>query len=63
MIRKLIAVALLALIAAPLVSLHQLGAADAGASVSLLSEDGALVFTLEVRGLARLEPLLAAVVL
>ena len=63
MIRKLIATALLALVAAPLISLHQLAASDAGASVSVLGEDGALVFVLEVRGLARLEPLLAAVTL
>ena len=63
MIGKLIAAALLALIAAPLVSLHQLGRSDAGASLSFFSEDGALVFVLEVRGLARLEPLLAAVTL
>lgn len=63
MIRKLIAVAALALIVAPLVSLHLLGATDAGASVSFVSEDGALVFVLELRGLARLEPLLAAAVL
>ena len=60
MIRKLIAGAVLALIAGPLISLHQLGATDAGASVSLFSEDGAVVFVLEVRGLARLEPLFAA---
>lgn len=63
MIRKLIAAALLALVAAPLVSLHQLAASDAGASVSLFSEEGDLVFVLEVRGLARLEPLLAAITL
>ena len=63
MIRKLVAAAVLALVVAPLVSFHLLGASDAGASVSLLSEDGALVLVLEVRGLARLEPLLAAAVL
>lgn len=63
MIRKLVAVAVIALVAAPLVSLHQLCAGDAGASVSFFSEDGGLVFVLEVRGLARLEPLLAAVTL
>ena len=63
MIRKLVAAAVLALIAAPLVSLHAIGASDAGASVSFFSEDGALVFIVEVRGLARLEPLLAAVTL
>ncbi|HYD38372.1 MAG TPA: hypothetical protein VEA60_12205 [Allosphingosinicella sp.] len=63
MIRKLIAVALLALVAAPLVSLHQLGGSEAGASLSLLSEEGAPVFVLEVRGPACLEPLLAAVTL
>ena len=63
MIRKLIALAAFALIAAPLVSLHQLCASEPGASVSLFSEDGGLVFVLEVRGLARLEPLLAAVTL
>lgn len=63
MIRKLIAVAAVALIAAPLVSLYQLGAVDSGASVSFFSEDGGLVFILEVRGLAPLEPLLAAVTL
>ena len=63
MIRKLIAAALLALVAGPLVSLHLLGATDAGASVSVFSEDGALTFILEVRGLARLEPLLAAAIL
>lgn len=64
MIRKLIAVALFALVAAPLVSLHQFGAGDPRASVSLFSEDGGLVFVLEVRLLeVRLEPLLAAVTL
>lgn len=63
MIRKLIAVAVIALVAAPLVSLRQLCALDPDASVSLFSEDGGLVFVLEVRGLARLEPLLAAVTL
>ena len=63
MIRKLIAAALFALVAAPLVSFHQIAASDAGASVTLFSEEGALVFVLEVRGLARLEPLLAAVTL
>jgi hypothetical protein len=63
MIRKLIAAAVLALIVAPLVSLHQLGAIDAGTSVSLLGEDGALVFVVEIRGLACLEPLLSAVTL
>ena len=63
MIRKLIAAAVLALVAAPLVSLHQLCALDPGGSGSFLSEDGGLVFILEVRGLARLEPLLAAVTL
>ena len=63
MMRKLIATAVLALIAAPLVSLHQLGAIDAGTSVSLLGEDGALVFVLEIRGLACLQPLLSAVAL
>jgi hypothetical protein len=63
MIRKLAAAAILALIVAPLVSLHQLGAIDAGTSVSLLNEDGALVFVVEVRGFVRLEPLLAAVML
>jgi len=63
MIRKLIAVALLALVAAPLVSLHQLAASDAGTSVAVLGEEGSLVLILEVRGLARLEPLLAAVTL
>lgn len=60
MVKKLIAAALLALVAAPLVSLHQLGAIDGGASFSFLDEEGALVFVLEVRGLARLEPLLAS---
>ncbi|HEX8262947.1 MAG TPA: hypothetical protein VF547_08745 [Allosphingosinicella sp.] len=63
MIRKLVAAAVVALIAAPLVSLHQLGAADVGTNVLLLSEDGALVFVVEVRGLVRLEPLVAAIVL
>ena len=63
MIRKLIAAALLALVAAPLVSLHQLGAIDAGASVSLLDEAGTLVLVLELRCLPQLEPLLAAVTL
>lgn len=63
MIRKLVAAAVIALIAAPLVSLHQLAEREAGASVSLLSEDGGLVFILEVRGLAPLDPLLAAVTL
>jgi len=60
MIRKLAAVAVLALVAAPLVSLRLFGAADAPASLSLGSEEGALVLVLEVRGVAALEPLLAA---
>ncbi|HEX8623328.1 MAG TPA: hypothetical protein VF718_15270 [Allosphingosinicella sp.] len=63
MIRKLIVLAVVALIAAPLVSLHQLGAVEPGASVSLFSDEGGLVFILEVRGFASLEPLLAAVAL
>ncbi len=63
MIRKLAAAAVLALIVAPLVSLHQLGGIDAGTSVSLPGEEGALVFVLEVRGLACVEPLLDAVTL
>ncbi|HEX8573912.1 MAG TPA: hypothetical protein VF759_14300 [Allosphingosinicella sp.] len=63
MIRKLAAIAALALVAAPLASLHLLGAIDGGASVSLLSEEGGTVFILEVRGIASLEPLLAAAIL
>ncbi len=38
MIRKLIAVALLALVLAPLVSLHQLGGVDFQASISLVTQ-------------------------
>jgi hypothetical protein len=63
MIRKLAAGAGLALIVAPLISLHQLGAIDAGTSVAYFSEDGSAVFVLEIRGLPRLEPLLAAAIL
>ena len=63
MIRKLIAAALVALVAAPLITLHQLGSAEAGATLSLAWEEGALVFTLETRGVARLEPLLAGSIL
>lgn len=63
MIRKLIAVAVVALIAAPLVSLHQFCSSERGASVSYFSEEGGMVFILEVRGLAPLEPLLDAVTL
>jgi len=63
MIRKLVAAAALAMILAPLVSLQLLGATDAGASISVLGEDGALVLVLELRGLVRIEPLLAAVTL
>jgi hypothetical protein len=61
MIKKLVAAAALALVAAPIASLHLICSADAGASVSFFSEDGGAVFVLEVRGLAPLEPLLAAV--
>jgi hypothetical protein len=60
MIRKLIAAALLALIAAPLISLHQLGAIEGGASLSIVEEGGAAVFILETRGSIGLEPLIAA---
>lgn len=63
MIRKLVAAAVLAMILAPLASLHLLGAADAGASISVLGEDGALVLVVELRGLACIEPLLAAALL
>ena len=63
MIRKLVAAAVLAMVLAPLVSLHLLCATDAGASISILGEDGALVLVLELRGLVRIEPLLAAVTL
>lgn len=63
MIDKLVAAAVLALVLAPLVSLQLLGATDAGASISILSEDGGLVLELELRGLVRIEPLLAAVAL
>jgi hypothetical protein len=63
MIRKLAAAAALALVAGPLASLYLLCSVDAGASVSLLSEEGGAVFILEVRGFVPLEPLLAAAVL
>jgi hypothetical protein len=63
MIRKLVAAAVLAMILAPLASLHLLCAADTGASISVLGEDGVLVLELELRGLARIEPLLAAAIL
>ena len=40
MIRNLIAIALLALLAAPLVSLHQLGAIEIRASLRIVHGDG-----------------------
>jgi hypothetical protein len=61
MIRKLVAAALLALILAPLASLQLLCAADTGVSISVVGEDGALI--LELRGLVRIEPLIAAAIL
>jgi hypothetical protein len=61
MIRKLVAAAVLALILAPLASLQLLCATDAGASISIVGEDGTLV--LELRGLVRIEPLIAAAIL
>jgi hypothetical protein len=61
MIKKLAAAAALALVAAPLASLHLLSSADAGASVSVFSDEAGSVLVLEVRGLAPLEPLLAAI--
>ena len=61
MIRNLIAAALLALVLAPLVSLHQLGAIDSEVTLSILEDGGDALYILEIRGVIGLDPLLAAV--
>lgn len=61
MLRKLVAAAVAALVAAPLVSLHQLGAIDTGVTLSILEDGGDALYVLEFRGAIGLDPLLAAV--
>ncbi|HEU0135146.1 MAG TPA: hypothetical protein VFR28_10005 [Allosphingosinicella sp.] len=53
MIRNLIAAALLALVLAPLVTLHQLGGVGVRTSVLIVKPDGAVVGGMAFEGLLR----------